>query len=255
MEVVICADDAEVGRVAAERVITWLRGVARPVLGLATGSSPLSLYAELAHRADAGEVDLANGMGFALDEYVGIDPAHPLSYRQTINRTVVEPLHMNPAQVHVPDGMAENLAAAAAEYDAAIRAAGGVDVQVLGIGGNGHIGFNEPTSALDSRTRVKTLTQQTRADNARFFEKSEQVPTHCVTQGLGTIREARHIVMVATGAHKADAVASMVEGPVTAMCPASVLQFHPGTLVVVDEAAASKLRMGEYFRHIQEHMI
>ncbi|MDO5092056.1 MAG: glucosamine-6-phosphate deaminase [Propionibacteriaceae bacterium] len=255
MEVVICPDEAQVGRAAADRVVHWLEGVSAPVLGLATGSSPLALYGELARRADAGEVDFSHATGFALDEYVGIDPAHSLSYRQTILRTVVEPLRMNPARVRVPDGVAEDLTAAAAEYDAAIQAAGGVDVQVLGIGSNGHIGFNEPTSAFDSRTRVKTLTQRTRVDNARFFEANEQVPTHCVTQGLGTIREARHIVMVATGAHKADAVAAMVEGPVAATCPASILQFHPKTLVVVDEAAAAKLRLSDYYRYVQEHLI
>ena len=186
MEVIICPDEHQVGRVAAERVVSWVQGLATPVLGLATGSSPLALYGELARRVAAGEADFSHGLGFALDEYVGIDPENPLSYRQTIRRTVVEPLRMEPSRVRVPDGAASDLAAVAHEYDQAIRAAGGVDVQVLGIGSNGHIGFNEPTSSFGSRTRVKTLTQQTRADNARFFAAGEQVPTHCVTQGLGT---------------------------------------------------------------------
>ena len=216
MEVVICSDEQQVGQVAANRVLQWVEGLATPVLGLATGSSPLALYNELARRVAAGEVDFSCGIGFALDEYVGIDPENPLSYRQTILRTVVEPLRMDPNRVRVPNGFTLDLAVAALEYDRAIAAAGGVNVQVLGIGSNGHIGFNEPTSSFASRTRVKTLTEQTRADNARFFGEGEQVPTHCVTQGLGTIMEARHIVMVATGPHKTRAVTAMIEGPVAA---------------------------------------
>ena len=255
MEVVICSDEQQVGQIAANRVLQWVEGLVAPVLGLATGSSPLSLYNELARRVAAGEADFSCGIGFALDEYVGIDPQNPLSYRQTILRTVVEPLRMDPARVHVPNGFAPDLAAAAREYDRAIATAGGVDVQVLGIGSNGHIGFNEPTSSFASRTRVKTLTEQTRADNARFFDEGERVPTHCVTQGLGTIMEARHIVMVATGQHKADAVAAMVEGPVAAVCPASILQFHPSVLVVVDEAAAAGLNHADYFRRVVDILI
>ena len=237
MEVIICPDEHQVGRVAAERVVSWVQGLATPVLGLATGSSPLALYGELARRVAAGEADFSHGLGFALDEYVGIDPENPLSYRQTIRRTVVEPLRMEPSRVRVPDGAAPDLAAAAHEYDQAIRAAGGVDVQVLGIGSNGHIGFNEPTSSFGSRTRVKTLTQQTRADNARFFAAGEQVPT------------------VVTGSHKADAVAAMVEGPVAAVCPGSILQFHPSVLVVTDEAAAAGLKHADYFRYVADNLI
>lgn len=252
MEVVICADEASVGAVAADRVVAWLAGHQTPVLGVATGSSPIKLYEELARRQDAGAVDFSHGIAFALDEYVGIDPTHELSYKETIRRTVQVPFGMDPSRVNVPDGMAEDLVAGAAAYDQAIRDAGGVDVQILGVGTNGHIGFNEPTSSFASRTRVKTLTQQTREDNARFFAEGEQVPTHCVTQGLGTIMEARAIVLVATGEHKADAVAAMVEGPVTAVCPASILQFHPKVLVVVDKAAGAKLRYADYFRLANE---
>ena len=255
MEVVICSDEQQVGQVAANRVLRWVEGLTTPVLGLATGSSPLALYNELARRVEEGEIDFSCGIGFALDEYVGIDPENPLSYRQTILRTVVEPLRMDPTRVRVPNGSASDLAAAALEYDRAIAAAGGVDVQVLGIGSNGHIGFNEPTSSFASRTRVKTLTEQTRADNARFFGEGERVPTHCVTQGLGTIMEARHVVMVVTGRHKARAVTAMIVGPVAAVCPASILQFHPSVLVVVDEAAATGLNHADYFRHVVDILI
>ncbi len=250
MEVVICPDPTQVGAIAADRVIAQLEGKQTPVLGLATGSSPLNLYSELQRRAADGDVDFSHALGFALDEYVGLDPEHPLSYRQTILRTVVTPLGMNPNRVRVPNGFAADLQTAAEEYEQAIREAGGVDVQILGIGSNGHIGFNEPTSSFASRTRVKTLTQQTRDDNARFFEEGETVPTHCVTQGLGTIMDAHNLVMVATGENKADVVAAMIEGPVSAMCPASILQFHRKAFVIIDEAAASKLQYADYFRHV-----
>lgn len=250
MEVVICPDEQQVGAVAADRVIAQLSGKQTPVLGLATGSSPLNLYEELQRRAEAGDVDFSHALGFALDEYVGLDPEHPLSYRQTILRTVVRPLGMNPDRVRVPNGFAADLQEAAEEYERAIREAGGVDVQILGIGTNGHIGFNEPTSSFSSRTRIKTLTQQTREDNARFFSDDETVPTHCVTQGLGTIMDAHNVVMVATGEKKADVVAAMIEGPVSAMCPASLLQFHRHAFVIIDEAAAAHLQYADYFRHV-----
>ena len=252
MEVVLCADAHAVGELAADRVTEYLRGIPTPVLGLATGSSPLRLYEALARRVAAGTLDVSHGLGFALDEYVGLDPRHPESYRSVISRTVVEPLGMDPARVRVPDGTAPDLQAAADEYDAAIAAVGGVDVQVLGIGSNGHIGFNEPFSSFSSRTRVKTLTAQTREDNARFFSTIDEVPRRCVTQGLGTIMEARVALMVVTGEHKAGAVAAMVEGPVAASCPASILQFHPRAVIIVDEAAGSQLKNAEYFREIAE---
>lgn len=250
MDVVICRDAERVGEVAADRVAQCLAGIPTPVLGLATGSSPLRLYAELARRVAAGTLDVSHGLGFALDEYAGLDPAHPESYRSVITRTVVEPLRMDPVRVRVPDGTAPDLQAAADAYDEAIAAVGGVDVQILGIGSNGHLGFNEPFSSFSSRTRVKTLTPQTRADNARFFTSPDAVPTHCVTQGLGTIMESRAAILVATGERKAAAVAAMIEGPVAAVCPASILQFHPRAVIVIDEAAASGLAHADYFRGI-----
>ena len=252
MEIVICKDAQEVGKVAADKVISSLNGVVTPVIGFATGSSPLSLYKELARRVEAGDCNFSHALGFALDEYVGIERNHPESYASVINRTVVEPLKMDPSRIRVPDGLAEDLQGAADEYDEAIELAGGVDVQILGIGSNGHIGFNEPFSSFSSRTRVKTLTPETREDNARFFDSIEQVPTHCVTQGLGTIMDSRVAVLVASGERKAEAVAAMVEGPVAARFPASILQFHPRAIVIVDEAAASKLEHIDYFRHVQE---
>lgn len=249
MEVIICSDADAVGRLAAAKIAAVVDAKPGAALGLATGSSPLAIYAELGRRVEAGRLDLSRNAAFALDEYVGLPPEHPESYADTIRRTVTEPLRMDPALVHTPDGMAANIPAACQAYEDAIASAGGVDVQILGIGSNGHIGFNEPTSSLTSRTRIKTLTPSTRHDNARFFtERGEQVPTHCLTQGLGTIMAARELVLVATGERKAEAIARAVEGPITSMTPASILQFHRRATVVIDEAAASGLEWADYYR-------
>ena len=223
------------------------------VIGVATGSSPIGLYNELARKVGAGELDLSEASAFALDEYVGLPEGHPESYAEVIRRTVTEPLRLDPRRVHVPNGFAADVEQAARDYEDAIEDAGGVDVQILGIGSNGHIGFNEPVSSLVSRTRMKTLTKQTREDNARFFDSLDQVPLHCLTQGLGTILDARHAVLIAQGEGKADAVAAMVEGPLSAMCPGSVLQLHEKATIVVDEAAASKLTRQDYYRWVHEN--
>lgn len=192
--------------------------------------------------------------GFALDEYVGLPPEHPESYRSVITREVVEALGLTPSLVRVPtdEGPIER---AGENYERAIVEAGGVDLQVLGIGSTGHIGFNEPGSSFASLTRVKTLTQQTRLDNARFFDSLDQVPTHCVTQGLGTILRARHLILLAFGAKKAAALAGAVEGPLTASLPGSAIQLHPRVTVIVDEAAAAELAYAEYYRYAWEHRL
>jgi len=249
MEIIILPTPAEVGVAAAEAIARVVARKSDAVIGLATGSSPLNIYAELAGRVAADELDFSQTSGFALDEYVGIPLDHPQSYHSVIRTEVVEPLRMDPERVHVPDGRATDIEAACAAYEQAIRDAGGIDIQILGIGGNGHVGFNEPSSSFASRTRIKTLAPKTRADNARFFDSPEQVPTHCLTQGLGTIMDARRLVLVAQGEKKADAVAAAVEGPVASSCPGSVLQFHEHATVIVDEAAASKLRLADYYRY------
>jgi glucosamine-6-phosphate deaminase len=255
MDVIICANDDEVGRYAAAKVAQVARWTGpKVVIGVATGSSPLSAYARLADLVEAGLLDLSEASAFALDEYVGLPEGHPESYRATIERTVTIPLKMDPARVHVPNGFAADLNQAALDYDAAIKAAGGVDIQVLGVGSNGHIGFNEPTSSLASRTRIKTLTMQTRLDNQRFFNSLDEVPVHCLTQGLGTIMEARHCVLLASGAHKAEAIAAVVEGPITSMWPGSVLQMHPKATVIVDEAAAGGLKLADYYKEMYAHL-
>ena len=244
---------AEVGRLAARKITQLIRRKPAAVIGLATGSSPLAIYAELAAAVRDGSLDASRVSGFALDEYVGIPEQHPESYAAVLRREVTEPLGRDPSRVHVPDGRASDLEAACQAYEAAIRDAGGIDLQILGIGANGHIGFNEPTSSFGSRTRIKTLAPRTRADNARFFASPDEVPMHCLTQGLGTIMDAREVVLVAQGSQKAAAVAAAIEGPVSSMCPASILQFHPEATVIIDEDAAGSLTLTDYYRYTYEN--
>jgi glucosamine-6-phosphate deaminase len=250
MQVIILDSADEIGNYAADMI---LRGVERgeiDVLGVATGSSPLPIYAALARkRTDA----LSRISAFALDEYVGLPYTHPESYHAVIHREVTEPLGLDPAKVHVPDGAADDIEQACADYEAAIVAAGGIDLQILGIGTTGHIGFNEPTSSLASRTRIKTLTPATRADNARFFDSADDVPHHCITQGLGTIMDAGSVLLVAQGAGKAHAVAQSIEGPVSSMYPGSLLQMHPRATFVLDAEAASELTLTDYYRFVYEN--
>ncbi|MBN9328615.1 MAG: glucosamine-6-phosphate deaminase [Cellulomonas sp. 73-145] len=248
MEVVIGAPDA-LARLAADAVQRLLEGTPRPVLGLATGSSPLAVYDELARRHAEEGLSLAHARGFLLDEYVGLPPGHAEGYRAVIERELVSRVDLDPAAVRGPNGSADDVPAACAAYERAIVEAGGVDLQLLGIGTDGHVGFNEPGSSLASRTRIKTLTRQTRVDNARFFGGDvDAVPTHCLTQGLATIMSARHLVLLATGRGKAEAVHQLVEGAVSALWPGTVLQLHPRVTVLVDDAAASRLQLTDYYR-------
>jgi glucosamine-6-phosphate deaminase len=243
-EVVIVGSREEAGALGAEFVARLVAGKPDAVLGLATGSTPLPLWHALAERS----LDLSRVRGFALDEYIGLPPGHPESYRAVITREVVEPLGLTPSLVHVPGDDGGPVDGAGERYEAAIAAAGGVDIQVLGIGRTGHIGFNEPGSSLASATRVKTLTEQTRIDNARFFDSLDEVPRHCLTQGLGTILRARHLLLFAFGEAKAAAIAGAVEGPVSSSLPGSAIQLHPLVTVIVDEAAASQLQHADYYR-------
>jgi glucosamine-6-phosphate deaminase len=250
-EVVIVPSSVEGGELAADIIAGLIRSTPSAVLGLATGSTPLSTYQSLAHRG----LDVGGVRGFALDEYVGLPAGHPESYRSVITREVVEPLGLTPALVRVPSDDGLPLEGAGERYEADIDAAGGVDIQVLGIGRTGHIGFNEPGSSFASITRVKTLTEQTRLDNARFFDSLDDVPMHCITQGLGTIMRARHLLFLAWGEGKADAVAGAVEGPVTSSLPGSAIQLHRKVTVIVDEAAASKLTYADYYRYAWDNRL
>ncbi|MEQ1851180.1 MAG: glucosamine-6-phosphate deaminase [Chthoniobacteraceae bacterium] len=254
MEIII-QPTPEAGSIIAARLIADLvRKKPGCVLGLATGSTPLATYRELArmHREDG--LDFSGVTTFNLDEYVGLPTAHPQSYHAFMDENFFRHVNVQRGRTHIPDGMAGDVPAECARYEQAIRAAGGIDLQLLGIGSDGHIGFNEPSSSLASRTRIKTLTGQTRADNARFFGGDlKQVPFHCITMGVGTIMESRQVLMLAFGERKADAVAGAAEGPITAMNPASVLQMHPVAKCIVDEAAAGKLTRRDYYRWVFEN--
>lgn len=247
-EVLIVDSQDEAGAIVAREIADLLKDKPDAVLGVATGSTPLAVYRALEQLIKDEGIDVSQVRAFALDEYVEIDPNHPESYRSVIHREVTERLGLNPEYVLVPGQNATSLATAGQEYDAAIEAAGGVDVQILGIGRTGHIGFNEPGSSLASGTRIKTLAAATRRDNARFFDSEDEVPIHCITQGIGTILKARHLFLLAFGESKADALAASIEGPVTASCTGSAIQLHPRATVIADEAAAAKFDNAEYYR-------
>ena len=211
------------------------------VLGLATGSTPLGLYKELIRRHIAEGLDFSKVTTFNLDEYVGLPPSHDQSYHYFMREALFDHINVFPDRVHIPDGMSGDIEAFCDWYEARMRQAGGIDVQILGIGSNGHIAFNEPGSSLGSRTRIKTLTERTIKDNARFFASLQEVPHHAITMGIGTIMEAKELIILANGEKKAEAVRAAVEGPITAMTPASIVQMHRKAYFIVDEAAASKL--------------
>ena len=248
MEVVISTSADESGKLAADAIEELLRCRPETVLGVATGSSPLIIYEELGRRVAQGSFSLSKARAFMLDEYVGLPADHPQRYRNVIRAQFIDKVDIDPAQVFGPDGLAEDLASACEAYERAIADAGGIDLQIVGIGTDGHIAFNEPGSSFASRTRIMTLTSQTRRDNARFFGGDvEAVPQHCLTQGVGTILEARHVVLVASGRGKAEAVHQLVEGPVSATWPATALQLHPHVTVFLDAAAASLLQLASYY--------
>lgn len=254
-EVIIVPDAAAAGALVASRIAALIVANPATVLGVATGSTPGTVYAELARRVQRESLDVSRVRAFALDEYVGLDAAKPESYHSVIRREVTEQIGLDPANVRVPDGSIERIMTAGTEYDAGIVAAGGIDLQLLGIGRTGHIGFNEPGSSLASRTRIKTLAPLTRIDNSRFFASVEDVPLHCITQGIGTILEARQLVLLAFGPEKAEAVAAAVEGPLTSRVPGSAIQLHPRVTVVVDEFAASWLEYADYYRHCWQNKL
>ncbi len=248
MEVVIVGSEAAVGEIVADAVCELLEVVPEPALGLATGSSPLPVYRELVRRHQRG-LSFAAVTPYMLDEYLGLPDGHPQQYRAFLRREFTDQVGITPDRLLGPDGGSDRPDDACRAYDALIRANGGIDLQILGIGTDGHIGFNEPASSLASRTRLKTLQEQTRRDNARFFDGDlDAVPRHVMTQGVGTILESRHIVLIATGLPKAASIAKAVEGPVTAMIPASALQLHRHVTIVLDEPAASELTLADYFK-------
>ena len=247
MDIILCPNAEEASLRAAALINNAVRARPATVLGLATGSTPLRLYQALIQACRDG-LDFSRVRTFNLDEYYGVAPDHPQSYRRFMNEHLFSHLNLKPANTHVPDGLARDVAAHCAAYEAEMRAAGGVDIQVLGIGSDGHIGFNEPGSSLASRTRLVALTPQTVSDNARFFATVDEVPRHAISMGIGTILEAKRCIMLGFGANKAKAVRAALEGGVSQFTPASALQMHPDTTVFLDEAAAADLQLKEYYR-------
>ena len=244
MRVIIVKDKKEMGVRAAQLVAEDMKRKVGPyVLGLATGSTPLTLYSEWIRMHKDEGLDFSTCISFNLDEYVGLCGTHDQSYRYFMNVNLFDKVNINKRNTFVPDGLAKDVDEFCERYEGMIDDVGGIDYQVLGIGGNGHIGFNEPGSSLGSLTRIKTLTEQTIKDNARFFAKLADVPTQAITMGIGTVFKARRVVLLANGANKADAIKNALEGPVSSMCPASALQLHRWATCVIDEAAASKLTL------------
>lgn len=250
MEIVISKTYEELSKQAAQVVADVLNAKPNAVLGLATGSSPLGLYQELVRMHKEEGLDFTQVTTFNLDEYVGLPADDPRSYHYFMREHFFDHVNIPKENIHIPSGTTKNYKAFCEWYENRIKECGGIDVQILGIGADGHIAFNEPTSSLASRTRLKTLARPTIEDNARFFDKMEDVPIYAITMGVGTILEARKLVLVANSEHKADAVAKMIEGPVTSLVTASALQNHPDAAVFVDDAAASKLDMRDYYEWI-----
>lgn len=252
MEIIIQPTPEAASSLAARLVARTVRNKPSAVLGLCTGSTPLLLYRELVRMHHEEQLDFSGVTTFNLDEYAGLAPDHAASYHAFMHEHLFGQVNVAESRIHIPDGMASDIPEFCVLYEEAIRDAGGIDLQVLGIGADGHIGFNEPSSSLQSRTRIKTLTARTRRDNAAPFGDERSVPRHVVTMGLGTILESRACLLLAFGEGKASAVAKMVEGPLTANVPASVLQLHPAVQVIVDEAAASELARADYYRDVYD---
>jgi glucosamine-6-phosphate deaminase len=253
MEVIIKGTYEEMSRVAADEVVRLLNAKPDAVLGFATGSTPLGLYQELARRHREEGLDFSQVRTFNLDEYVGLAPTHPQSYRHFMHENLFNHVNVPQQNIHIPSGTTSNYAAFCDWYEQQIEKCGGIDLQILGIGSDGHVGFNEPGSSLTSRTRLKTLARPTIEDNARFFDRPEDVPIYAITMGVGTILEARELLLVANGEKKAAAIAAAIEGPVTSMITASALQMHPRAKIFLDDAAAGQLKMREYYDWIEEH--
>ena len=253
MEVIIKENYEEISKEAAEIIRDAIHLKPNLVLGLATGSTPIGTYKELIRMHEAGELDFSKVLTFNLDEYVGLPSTHDQSYHYFMHENLFNHININPANVHVPSGVVKDFDRYCQWYEDEIAKVGGIDLQVLGIGSDGHIGFNEPGSSLASRTRIVTLTEDTIKDNARFFESEEDVPRFAITMGVGTIMEAGLCLLLANGEKKADPVEALVEGPITSQVTASALQMHPNATVIIDEAAASKLERVGYYRWTYEN--
>jgi glucosamine-6-phosphate deaminase len=237
------------------RINKFAPGREKPfVLGLPTGSSPVGIYREFIAANKAGKVSFSNVTTYNMDEYVGLPAAHPQSYRRFMQENLFDSVDIVPENTHVLNGMAPDPEAECCAYEAAIKASGGIELFMGGIGNNGHIAFNEPGSSLNSRTRIVTLTSDTRKVNARFFDNDpEKVPAQALSVGIGTVMDAREVLIIVSGRQKARAIQAAVEGPVSQWCPLSCLQTHPSAIIVCDDEAADELKYGtvQYFKDIE----
>ena len=248
MEVIILENADAVAELGAQRIAELVNKKPNAVLGLATGSTPIAMYRHLIRLHQQQQVSFKHVVTFNLDEYIGIHADNPQSYRAFMNRQLFDAIDIEPDNTHLPNCEAGvNPRTVGAAYEQAIVDAGGIDLQILGIGSNGHIGFNEPCSSLASRTRVKTLTQSTVKDNSRLFKEGEFQPHLAMTMGIATILDSRRTILLATGEHKSSAVRDAIEGPLSALCQASALQMHERATFILDKAAASRLENQAYF--------
>lgn len=245
MLVIIKENAQEMSLEAADQIASQIKLKPDSVIGFATGSTPLGLYKELIRLHQNEGLDFSKVISFNLDEYVGLPPSHPESYHYFMWENLFKHVNINPSNVHIPMGMVKNIEAFCDWYEDKIKSYGGIDIQILGIGANGHIAFNEPGSSLGSRTRIKTLGEKTRLDNSRFFDNIIDVPKYAITMGVGTIMEAKKLLLLANGLNKADAIKATVEGPIMAKYPATIVQLHRYATIIIDKDAASKLE-GEY---------
>lgn len=252
MEIAIRPDTEAACSLVAAIIAKAVRAKPDLVLGLATGRTMERLYARLAEMHRDEGLDFSRCRTFNLDEYIGLPVEHPGSYRYYMNQNLFNHINIDPANTFLPDGMAADIKAGCAAYEDKIAGCGGIDLQLLGIGADGHIGFNEPLSALRSRTRDKTLAEPTVKVNSTLFDNPDDMPRRAITMGVGTILDARSAVLLATGKSKAGIIAQAVEGPVTSMVTASALQFHPRCRVILDEDAATELRHQDYYRWVFE---
>ena len=251
MEIIVKDTVDEMSKTAARVVARTLNAKPDAVLGLATGSTPLGLYQELVRMHNEEGLDFSQVTTFNLDEYVGLTRKDPQSYHYFMHENLFRHINIPKQNVHIPSGTTDNYEAFCKWYEQQIVECGGIDLQILGVGSDGHVAFNEPSSSLGSRTRIKTLAKQTIDDNARFFDKRQDVPIYAITMGVGTILEARKLLLMVNGDHKAEAIAEAIEGPVSCMCTASALQLHPNSQIFLDAPAAEKLKMREYYEWIQ----
>ena len=253
MEVIVRPDTDSAVKLTARLIADAIKAKPKFNLGLATGATMEPVYADLAAMNGRGEVDFSQVTTFNLDEYIGLPPEDKNSYRYYMNFHLFDKINIDKRNTNLPDGMAADEVAEGARYEEAMKRAGGIDLQLLGIGSDGHIGFNEPLSSFASRTRAKPLTPATYRQNSVYFDPPETMPMRAFTMGVGTMLDAKRIVMLITGAKKAEIAAKAIEGPLTSMVTGSAIQLHPSAVVVLDEGAASKLTMREYYDWVFAH--